>query len=233
MAEQRGRAEQQMSTDPTEGLPRDFFDRPVLEVAPELLGRTLVRTVRDGEIALRLTEVEAYAGEIDPGSHAYRGRTGRNATMFGPPGHVYVYFTYGMWHCLNLVCGPVGRASGVLLRAGEVLSGTDLARRRRPTARRDAELARGPARLATALDVDRALDGTDACGPEAAAPLRILRGTPPPRRLVSSGPRTGVGGDGATQPWRFWVAGDPTVSPYRAHQPRTRGPRLDASVGKS
>ena len=91
-------------------LTREFFDRPVLEVAPDLLGRTLVRTTPDGPIELRLTEVEAYDGPNDPGSHAYRGRTARNGVMFGPPGHVYVYFTYGMWHCMNLVCGPEGRA---------------------------------------------------------------------------------------------------------------------------
>lgn len=144
-------------------LPRSFFDRPVLEVAPDLLGRVLVRTTPDGPIALRLTEVEAYDGQNDPGSHAYRGRTARNAVMFGPPGHVYVYFTYGMWHCMNLVCGPEGRAGAVLLRAGEVVEGAELARKRRVSARNDKELAKGPARLATALEVDRALDGTDAC----------------------------------------------------------------------
>ena len=92
-------------------LPRAFFDRPVLDVAPDLLGRTLVRNTAEGRMELRLTEVEAYAGAIDPGSHAFRGRTPRNAVMFGPPGHAYVYFTYGMWHCLNLVCGPGRRAS--------------------------------------------------------------------------------------------------------------------------
>ncbi|WP_334665562.1 DNA-3-methyladenine glycosylase [Streptomyces cyaneofuscatus] len=121
-------------------LTRDFFDRSVLDVAPDLLGRTLVRHSDEGTIEVRLTEVEAYAGEADPGSHAFRGRTARNSVMFGPPGHTYVYFTYGMWHCLNLVCGP----------------------------------------------------------------------------------RTGVGGDGAHQPWRFWIESDPTVSPYRAHVPRRR-----------
>ncbi|QGV81337.1 DNA-3-methyladenine glycosylase [Streptomyces ficellus] len=202
-------------------LPRDFFDRPVLEVAPDLLGRTLVRMTDDGPIELRLTEVEAYAGEADPGSHAYRGRTARNAVMFGPPGHAYVYFTYGMWHCLNLVCGPEGRASGVLLRAGEVRVGQELARKRRLSARNDRELAKGPARLATALDVDRTLDGTDACaGPS--SPLSVLTGAPIPAAQVSNGPRTGVGGEGATHPWRFWIDGDPTVSPYRAHAPRRR-----------
>ncbi|MFJ8002680.1 DNA-3-methyladenine glycosylase [Streptomyces sp. NPDC096310] len=202
-------------------LPREFFDRAVLEVAPDLLGRTLVRETADGPIELRLTEVEAYAGEIDPGSHAFRGRTPRNAVMFGPPGHAYVYFTYGMWHCLNLVCGPEGRASGVLLRAGQIGVGAELARKRRFSARHDRELAKGPARLATALDVDRALNGTDVCaGPE--QPLSILTGTPVTKDQVRSGPRTGVGGDGAPHPWRFWIDGDPSVSPYRAHVPRRR-----------
>ncbi|GHF72035.1 putative 3-methyladenine DNA glycosylase [Streptomyces mashuensis] len=203
-------------------LPREFFDRPVLEVAPDLLGRTLVRTMPEGRIVLRITEVEAYAGEADPGSHAYRGRTERNASMFGPPGHAYVYFIYGMWFSLNLVCGPEGTASGVLLRGGEVIEGAGLARKRRPKARHDHELAQGPARLATALDVDRTLNGTDLCaGPD--APLRVLEGTPVPRGSIRNGPRTGVGGDGAHHPWRFWADGDPTVSRYRAHVPRNRG----------
>ncbi|RBM16999.1 DNA-3-methyladenine glycosylase [Streptomyces sp. PT12] len=214
-------------------LPRDFFDRPVLDVAPDLLGRTLVRQLAEGEITLRLTEVEAYAGEADPGSHAYRGRTARNATMYGPPGHAYVYFTYGMWYCLNLVCGPKDHASGVLLRAGEVRSGAELARARRPRARTDAELARGPARLATALEVDRVLDGTDVCSADEQAPLRILPGKPVAAESISTGPRTGVGGDGATHPWRFWITGDPSVSPYRAHQPRRPRARLDAPGPRS
>ncbi|MFD3487743.1 DNA-3-methyladenine glycosylase [Streptomyces sp. NPDC058665] len=202
-------------------LPRDFFNRPVLEVAPDLLGRTLLRRTAEGTIELRLTEVEAYAGDIDPGSHAYRGRTDRNSVMFGPPGHAYVYFTYGMWHCLNLVCGPEGKASGVLLRAGEVREGAEQVRKRRVSARNDKELAKGPARLATGLDVDRVLNGTDVCtGGD--APLSMLTGTPPPRDQVRSGPRTGVGGEGAPHPWRFWIDGDPTVSPYRAHTPRKR-----------
>ncbi|MEU2077740.1 DNA-3-methyladenine glycosylase [Streptomyces sp. NPDC013489] len=206
-------------------LPRTFFDRPVLEVAPDLLGRTLVRRSPEGLMELRLTEVEAYAGAIDPGSHAFRGRTARNAVMFGPPGHAYVYFTYGMWHCLNLVCGPEGEASGVLLRAGEILRGADLARPRRRSARHDRELAKGPARLATALDVALSLNGTDTCaGPD--APLSLLTGTPPGPERIRSGPRTGVGGDGAPHPWRFWIDEDPTVSPYRPHTPRRH--RLDS-----
>ncbi|MGW0915565.1 DNA-3-methyladenine glycosylase [Streptomyces sp. NPDC002784] len=205
-------------------LPRDFFDRPVLEVAPDLLGRILVRSTPDGPILLRLTEVEAYNGPDDPGSHAYRGRTARNDVMFGPPGHVYVYFTYGMWHCMNLVCGPDGTASAVLLRAGEIIEGAELARGRRLSARNDKELAKGPARLATALGVDRALDGTDACAP-GETPLRILTGRPTPSDQVRNGPRTGVSGDGGNgdlHPWRYWIADDPTVSPYRAHVPRRR-----------
>ncbi|MEJ8647250.1 DNA-3-methyladenine glycosylase [Streptomyces sp. MS1.AVA.3] len=212
-------------TDVPERMPltHDFFDRPVVDVAPDLLGRTLLRNTPDGPIAVRLTEVEAYDGETDPGSHAYRGRTARNATMFGPPGHAYVYFIYGMWFSLNAVCGSEGKASGVLLRAGEILSGAPLAAARRPKARNTNELAKGPARLATALDIDRTLDGIDLCA-GGTAPLSVLHGSPPAPELVRNGPRTGVGGDGADHPWRYWIADDPTVSPYRPHVPRRRTP---------
>jgi DNA-3-methyladenine glycosylase len=204
-------------------LDRAFFDRPVLEVAPDLLGRTLVRRTDQGPIALRLTEVEAYAGPADPGSHAYRGRTDRNAVMFGPPGHAYVYFTYGMWHCLNLVCGPEGHASGVLLRGGDITTGADLARERRPASRRIHDLAQGPARLATALGVDRADNGADVCPADpSSSSFTTLAGSPPAAEAIRCGPRTGVGGDGADHPWRFWIDGDPTVSRYRAHSPRRR-----------
>ncbi|OKK18982.1 3-methyladenine DNA glycosylase [Streptomyces sp. CB00455] len=202
-------------------LARSFFDRPVLTVAPDLLGRTLVRNTPEGPIELRITEVEAYEGESDPGSHAFRGRTARNASMFGPPGHAYVYFIYGMWFSLNLVCGPDGHAGGVLIRAGEITVGADLAAKRRLSAKHPRELAKGPARLATALDVDRSLDGADLCA-DPPSPLSVLAGTATPADLVSSGPRTGVGGDGATHPYRFWLTDDPTVSPYRAHAPRRR-----------
>ncbi|MFE1764522.1 DNA-3-methyladenine glycosylase [Streptomyces angustmyceticus] len=210
-------------TDVPERMPltHDFFDRPVVDVAPDLLGRILLRNTPDGPIELRLTEVEAYDGDTDPGSHAYRGRTARNATMFGPPGHAYVYFIYGMWFSLNAVCGPEDKASGVLLRAGEILTGAPLAAARRPKARNADELAKGPARLATALDIDRTLDGTDLCT-GGTAPLSVLHGRPPARGLVRNGPRTGVGGDGADHPWRYWIADDPTVSPYRPHTPRRR-----------
>lgn len=124
-----------------------------------------------------------------------------------------------MWHCVNLVCGPEGRASAVLLRAGEIVEGAELARKRRISAQNDKELAKGPARLAMALDVDRALDGTDACAPDD-PPLKVLTGTPISPDQALNGPRTGVAGDGGVHPWRFWIVNDPTVSPYRAHVPR-------------
>jgi len=200
-------------------LPRDFFDRPVLEVARSLLGCVVERETADGVVDVRLTEVEAYAGAIDPGSHAYRGRTARNATMFGPPGHAYVYFTYGMHYCLNLVCAPAGTAEAVLLRAGEVVAGLELTRGRQPDAR-DRDLARGPARLTRALAVDRALDGADVTA--AGSPLRVLAGGPVPDAAVLTGPRVGVAGDGALTPWRFSIAGDRTVSADRPGVRRRR-----------
>ena len=200
-------------------LPRVCYDRPVLEVARSLLGCVLERETADGVVAVRLTEVEAYAGAIDPGSHAYRGRTARNATMFGPPGHAYVYFTYGMHYCLNLVCAPAGTAEAVLLRAGEVVAGLELTRGRQPDAR-DRDLARGPARLTRALAVDRALDGVDVTA--AGSPLRVLAGGPVPDAAVLTGPRVGVAGDGALTPWRFSIAGDRTVSAYRPGVRRRR-----------
>jgi DNA-3-methyladenine glycosylase len=194
---------------------REFYDRPVLEVARDLLGAV----VAHGEVAVRLSEVEAYDAEIDPASHAFRGPTPRNAVMFGPPGHAYVYFTYGMHFCMNLVCGPPGRASAVLLRAGEVVAGIDVAQSRRAGVRfRD--LARGPARLTLTLAVDRALGGVDVT--DAGGPLTVRAGTPVPAAMVRSGPRVGVSA-GAETPWRLWIDGDPTVSAYRPHVRRARG----------
>jgi DNA-3-methyladenine glycosylase len=196
-------------------LPREFYDRPVLEVARDLLGAVVVH----GGVAVRLSEVEAYDGGIDPASHAFRGQTPRNAVMYGPPGHTYVYFTYGMHFCMNLVCGPPGQASAVLLRAGEVVEGLDEAMLRRPGVRvRD--LARGPARLTLTLAVDRALGGADVT--DAAGGLRVRSGTPVPDALVARGPRVGVSA-GAETPWRLWIHGDPTVSVYRPYVGRRRG----------
>jgi DNA-3-methyladenine glycosylase len=158
-----------------------------------------------------LTEVEAYDGPNDPGSHAYRGRTDRNAVMFGPPGHLYVYFTYGMHFCCNVVCGPEGTPSAVLLRAGEVVDGIELARERRSGAR-DRDLARGPARLCQALGIGREQNGADL----ASEPLVLAPGAP--ADPVSTGPRVGLRG-APDRPWRFWLTGDPTVSVYRPAGP--------------
>jgi DNA-3-methyladenine glycosylase len=200
-------------------LPRAFFDRSSVEVAQDLLGCVLEHRTPDGLVAVRLTEVEAYAGEADAASHAYRGRTQRTAVMFGPPGHAYVYFTYGMHFCVNLVCLPEGTASAVLIRAGEIVAGEAIARSRRPVSR-NRDLARGPARLCQALAIDRALNGADVCDP--ASPLRIrdgMRAAGP--AAVRSGPRVGVS-QAADIPWRFWLDAEPTVSPYRPHVPRSR-----------
>jgi DNA-3-methyladenine glycosylase len=223
-------------------ISRDFFARHAVEVAPDVLGCVLEHQTAAGLVAVELTEVEAYEGRSDPASHAYRGKTPRNAVMFGPPGHAYVYFTYGMHFCVNLVClGEEGSASAVLLRAGAIIAGEDLARARRAgrqgrLASRD--LARGPARLCQALGIDRGLDGADVCAAD--SPLRVRAGarrparsgtglargdepeSPPgtPRRIVT-GPRVGVS-SAAEIPWRFWYEGEPTVSVYRAHVPRRR-----------
>ena len=210
-------------------LGESFFDRPVLEVAPDLLGAVVTHRSAAGQVSVRLTEVEAYDGETDPGSHAFRGCTPRNAVMFGPPGRVYVYFTYGMHWCMNLVCGPAGAASAVLLRAGEVVEGRELARSRRTTSRSPRDLARGPARLTVALGVDGGLDGADATRP--GSPLVVSAGAERGAEdLVVTGPRVGVAGDGAGHPWRFWLEGEPTVSPYRAavlrRRPAARSGRL-------
>jgi DNA-3-methyladenine glycosylase len=188
---------------------RELLAGPVLEVAPRLLGAEL----RHGEVTLRLTEVEAYDGPNDAGSHAYRGRTRRNAVMFGPPGHLYCYFTYGMHVCCNVVTGAEGVPSAVLLRAGEVVAGLDAARSRRPGAS-DRDLARGPARLCKALGIALDDDGTDLV-----AGTITLRPAAHAAIEVTTGPRVGLRGD-PDLPWRFWLTGDPTVSAYRPATPR-------------
>ena len=183
----------------------ELLQQPVLDVAPLLLGAHLTH----GRVTVRLTEVEAYAGSTDPGSHAYKGMTRRTEVMFGAAGHLYVYFTYGMHHCCNVVCGPEGEASAVLLRAGEVVDGLDLARLRRGRCS-DRDLARGPARLCRALDIDLADNGLDLTGSlvlgQAGAP-------------VSRGPRVGLR-HAAERPWRFWLTDEPTVSRYVPAKPR-------------
>ncbi len=221
-------------------LSREFFARPALAVADRLLGCVLEHETGEGLVAVVLTEVEAYEGSADPASHAYRGRTARNGVMFGVPGHAYVYFTYGMHFCVNLVCQPEGIASALLLRAGRVVDGVPLATARRSAGRVGAgrgplrpgaavspgagrDLARGPARLCQALGIGRSLDGADVCDP--ASPLRVRAAGEshpgPAGPHVSRGPRVGISA-AAERPWRFWLTGDPTVSPYRAHVPRLR-----------
>ncbi|WP_314147152.1 DNA-3-methyladenine glycosylase [uncultured Leifsonia sp.] len=197
---------------------RGAFLASSLEVAPKLLGAVLRHVSPEGPVAIRITEVEAYIGDgLDPGSHAFRGRTKRNAVMYGEPGHLYTYFTYGMHVCANVVCSPEGEASAVLLRAGEVVEGEELAAHRRSgvTGRSipHRDLARGPARLVVAAGLSLADDGADLFG----GALQLL--LPAVQAEYATGPRTGVSGagGGTAFPWRYWLPGDPTVSPYKRH----------------
>jgi DNA-3-methyladenine glycosylase len=194
-----------------------FWRADVIDVAKGLLGARL----HAGGVTVRLTEVEAYRGDgVDPASHAYRGRTPRNGVMFGPPGHAYVYFVFGMHWCLNVVCGEVGSAAAVLVRAGEVIEGVEIARERRGGGTTDRDLARGPARLAMALAIDGSVSGTsliDGTGPVTLTPRQ--QHVDPAHILA--GPRVGVTA-AADLPWRFWLSGEPTVSAYRPHTPRRR-----------
>ena len=222
-------------------LTREFFARPALDVAHRLLGCVLEHQTADGLVAVMLTEVEAYEGSADPASHAYRGRTARNAVMFGPPGHAYVYFTYGMHFCVNLVCLPEGTASAVLLRAGRVVEGIPLAAARRAAGRNgagqgmpgaagdsgraggpvraDRELARGPARLCQALGIDRGLDGADVCDP--GGPLRVRFAHPVEAGPAGAGP-AGAGVDTAAAPTARNGTAGPAIS---------RGPRVGVNSG--
>lgn len=201
---------------------REVLSADPRHVAPLLLGAVLTHNSPAGTVSVRITEVEAYLGphdslHPDPGSHTFRGLTPRNAPMFGPAGHLYVYFTYGMHYCANLVCGPDGVASALLLRAGEVVAGQDLAVARRPASKSAVDLASGPARLATALGVTTADSGRDALKAPFALELPAT-----PASAISAGPRVGVAGAGGTHeyPWRFWLTGDPTVSRYKAAKSR-------------
>ncbi len=212
---------------PAEVLPAAFYDRPVLDVAADLLGCVVETGCGGDRLSVRLTEVEAYAGPDDPGSHAFRGPTPRTEVMFGPPGHAYVYFSYGMHWCMNLVCGPPGTASAVLLRAGALVLPSDpdrrlvaeqLAAERRPGIR-PLDRARGPARLTKLLGVDRQFDGAAVTDP--AGPLRVRARTGDPGDQIRTGPRVGLSA-AADLPWRFWLDGEPTVSAYRAGKPRRR-----------
>lgn len=196
-------------------MPRPFYARPALVVARAVLGRLLVHDGPAGPVGGRIVECEAYRGARDPASHAYRGRTARNAVMFGRPGHAYVYFTYGMHHCLNLVCEEPGHAAAVLVRALEPIVGLERMARRRGT-REWARLARGPGCVAQALGLTRAHDGLD-----------LVRGRlwlsdlPPARHglRIARGPRIGIR-RAAERAWRFYLEGHPCVSARRGVRPR-------------
>ncbi|MQA63925.1 MAG: DNA-3-methyladenine glycosylase [Actinophytocola sp.] len=183
-----------------------------VDAAHLLLGSRFEAVTDEGTVAARIVEVEAYRGADDPASHSYRGRTARNAVMWGPAGHLYVYFVYGMHFCANVVCLTEGVPGAVLLRAGEITDGSELAARRRPAARNAHDLARGPARLASALGLGREHNGADLTDP--ASPLRLYAGDGIPPEQIRSGPRVGVAAAHDT-PWRFWLDGSRAVSAYR------------------
>lgn len=197
---------------------RERLARVSYEVAADLLGCTLSHSTGDGTVTLELTEVEAYAGEADPASHAFRGQTPRNAIMFGEAGRLYLYRSYGIHWCCNLVTGTEGEASAVLLRAGRVLEGANLARKRRGERVRDRSLARGPGCLTQALGLTGEHDGTDLLNGES---VRLEKGRQIDPAQVATGPRVGVS-LAHDVPWRFWISGDETVSAYK------RSPRAPA-----
>jgi DNA-3-methyladenine glycosylase len=204
-------------------LSRAFFARPVLAVAPELLGCT----VTHAGVTIRLTEVEAYDGANDPGSHAFRGQTPRTRVMFGEPGGLYVYFTYGMHFCANLVCGPPGAASAVLLRAGEVIGGLDLARSRRVGVI-DRDLARGPARLTMTLALNRDQNGIDTVATDSPLVIRVAAGSPSGTSAVTgspSGPSVVTGSPSGPSA----VAGQVRDSSPSTHPVVGSGPRVGVS----
>jgi len=192
-------------------LSHAFFARDTLTVAREMLGKRLVRVLDGERLSGRIVEVEAYVGEGDTACHASRGRTKRNAPMFGPPGHAYVYFIYGMHHCLNVVTGREGYPAAVLIRAVEPLEGLEMMRTRRSGVP-DVRLTSGPARLCQALGIDRRFDGADLCRPDAL--LFLEEDAAVPDELIVTGPRVGVRGDerALAAPWRFYVRDSRYVS---------------------
>jgi DNA-3-methyladenine glycosylase len=199
-------------------LPRDFYRRDSREVAPDLLNKVLVR----GGVAGRIVETEAYVGDIDPAAHAYRGKTLRNATMFGPPGHLYVYFIYGMHWCINPVCADEGVGNAVLIRAVAPLEGLEQMRTRRPRARRDIDLCNGPGKLSQAFAITSAEDGADLVTGGGGGITIVDDGVAPPDDPGQS-PRIGLS-VAADLPWRWFVRGDQNVSRTRPG-PVDRTPR--------
>ncbi|AVH59528.1 MULTISPECIES: DNA-3-methyladenine glycosylase [Streptomyces] len=194
---------------------------PAEEVAPKLLGAILTHETPEGTVSITITETEAYSGTADPASHAYRGRTPRNAVMFGPAGHLYVYRSHGLHWCANIVTGADGIATAVLIRAGRVIEGEDLARKRRGGKVESPRLARGPGNFCQALGITAEHNGIDLL---TGASVTLSEGEPVPAALIRVGPRVGVS---KAHDWqhRFYLAGDPTVSAYRL------SPRVKPSAG--
>jgi DNA-3-methyladenine glycosylase len=194
---------------------------PAEEVAPKLLGAILTHETPEGTVSITITETEAYSGSADPASHAYRGRTPRNAVMFGRAGHLYVYRSHGLHWCANIVTGADGVATAVLIRAGRVIEGEDLARERRGDKVESPRLARGPGNFCQALGITAEHNGTDLL---TGASVALSGGEPVPAALIRAGPRVGVS---KAHDWqhRFYLAGDPTVSAYRL------SPRAKPSAG--
>jgi len=194
-------------------IDRESLSGPAVQVAPALLGATVLSCVGGAEVLVRITEVEAYEGALDPASHAYRGQTKRNAVMFGEAGRLYCYFVYGMHWCANVTCGRPGAAAAVLLRAAEILDGLDVAQARTRTRLSPAKLASGPARLARVLGLTGEHTGLDLLDPR--SPVRLtgldVDGRPAGYR---TGPRVGVAA-AAEHPWRFWLPDEASVSAYR------------------
>lgn len=199
----------------------DVLAHPAEEVAPRLLGSVLTCKTAEGTVSIAVTETEAYSGTADPASHAYRGRTPRNAVMFGPAGHLYVYRSHGLHWCANVVTGTDGIASAVLIRAGRVIEGEDLARKRRGERVESPRLARGPGNFCQALGITAEHNGADLL---TGTSVMLSEGEPVPAALIRVGPRVGVS---KAHDWqhRFYLAGDPTVSAYRL------SPRAKPSAG--
>lgn len=196
----------------------ELLRRGSVVAAPSLLGAIVTSEIGGAVVRLRITEVEAYRQD-DPASHTFRGLSTRNSSMFEAAGHIYVYRHMGLHHCMNFVTGEAGVGEGILIRAGQIIDGLDVAlgrRRQRGTCRHERDLARGPARLTTALGVDLTLNGAQFTVP--GAPVTLTLGDPVDLVDIATGPRVGVSGPGAdpgTYPWRFWVRGDETVSDFK------------------
>ncbi len=202
-------------------LTRDFYARHAAEVAPDLLGKILVRVWEGQRLAGRIVEVEAYSGEDDAASHAFRGPTPRNRSMFGPAGHAYVYLIYGVHHCLNIVTGQEGDGQAVLIRALEPLEGLEVMQSLR--GKKDLhQLTNGPGKLCQALAIDRKLDGHDLCLGE----VLWVESAPPPQEPIMTSPRVGVRGDplALRRAWRFFLKGNPFVSRTPLNNRATRWP---------